>query len=145
MKNKALKIGVLYVLISVSVSLLLYLFIYSTELKSEEVPLSNFGKLFLSFFIGLISGWMIIAPICRIKFGEVPFLRSFAALPAAIFPFTLIFITVPASSLGLLIFPLGFLQAAFMLSYLGWLHGLEFLALFKRSTYSNLFRERKDK
>ena len=144
MKNKALKIGVLYVLISVSVSLLLYLFIYSTELKSEEVPLSNFGKLFLSFCSGLISGWWITAPICRIKFGEVPFLRSFAAFPAII-PITLLLINVPAGSLGLLIFPLGFLQAAFMLSYLGWLHGLEFFALFKRSTYSNLFRERKDK
>jgi len=145
MKNKTLKIGVLYILISVSVSLLLYIFFYSTKLNSDGVPLPNAGKLFLACFMGLIIGWMIIAPICRIKFGEVPFLKSFAALPAVLFPFTLIFITVPASSLGLLIFPLGFLQAAFMLSYLGWLHGLEFFALFKRSTYSNLFRKKKDK
>ncbi|MDG2228215.1 MAG: hypothetical protein P8L20_10830 [Flavobacteriales bacterium] len=142
MKNKALKIGVLYVLISVSVSLLFYLFMYSTELKSEKITLS--GKLFLSFCSGLISGWWITAPICRIKFGEVPFLRSFAAFPAII-PITLLLINVPAGSLGLLIFPLAFLQFTFMMSYLCWLHGLEFFALFKRSTYSNLFRERKNK
>ncbi|MDC3352477.1 hypothetical protein OAV92_04445 [Crocinitomicaceae bacterium] len=144
MKNKALKIVVWYLLISFTVSILLRIFMFSTRLYSEG-NITDAGRWFKSIVLGLVIGWSITATLCRIKFGEVPILKIFAAVPAVFFPFTLIIINVPAGSLGLLIFPLVFLQAVFMFSYFFWLNGFEFFALFKRSTYSALFRERKDK
>lgn len=95
------------------------------------------GNWFSAIFLGVLGAWATVAPIIRIKYGSLPFLKIFAVLPVMMIPVMLIVKNLPSGS------PLFFLVipafAIMSLSYLGWLHGLEFFALLKRETWRALF------
>jgi hypothetical protein len=88
----------------------------------------NPGSLFTSIFLGVLFAWAIVAPIIRIKFGVVPFLTIFAAFPVVMIP-TIFALKADLPSGSWFIVVLIF-QVAFSLSYIGWLRGLRFFAVF---------------
>jgi len=124
MNNKSIKPIVLLFLVC-AISLGLYSFYYS----------KNPGSLFTSIFLGVLFGWAIVAPIIRIKFGGVPFLTIFAALPVVILPIVIAMKALPSGSSWFIVVIIFY--AAFSLSYIGWLYGLPFFAVFKRSTWAS--------
>ena len=99
------------------------------------------GNWLISLFLGVLFGWAICAPIIRICYGEVRFLIIFAALPPFVLPLVLIIKSLPSKSLlfvpVLLIFPI------LSFSYISWLNGMEFFALFKRRNWSRRFSKSK--
>ncbi len=95
------------------------------------------GEWFSSIFLGVLFGWAICAPIIRISYGAVPFLRIFAVLPVLLLPIMGLIKALPSKSMLFIPLPPAFFLLS--LSYLAWLHGLEFFVLFKRSTWSRLF------
>ncbi len=132
MNNKSIKPIVLLFLVC-AISFGFHSFYYS----------KNPGSLFTSIFMGVLFGWAIVAPIIRIKFGGVPFLTIFAALPVVMLPIMIAIKALPSGSswfIVVLIF-----HVAFSLSYLGWLYGLRFFAVFKRSTWAGAFNRSKSK
>jgi hypothetical protein len=97
------------------------------------------GNWFISFFLGALFGWAICAPIIRISYGAVPFLKIFAVLPFLVLPPLLLSLVLPSNSLLFLtLVPVWFLLS---LSYLGWLSGMDFFVLFKRRTWLGLFNK----
>ena len=97
------------------------------------------GEWFSSFFLGAVFGWAICAPIIRISYGEVPFLKIFAVLP--VFGLPLLWLIKALPSKSLLFIPVILVYAILSLSYIVWLNGMEFFALFKRSNWSRLFNK----
>jgi hypothetical protein len=97
------------------------------------------GEWFSSFFLGAVFGWAICAPIIRISYGEVPFLKIFAVLPVYGLPLLWLIKALPSKSL--LFIPVILVHAILSLSYIVWLNGMEFFALFKRSNWSGLFNK----
>ena len=131
MNNKSIKpIVLLFLLFLVcAISFGFHSFYYS----------KNPGSLFTSIFLGVLFAWAIVAPIIRISYGEVPFLKIYAVLPVLFLPFMWVVKALPSKSL--LFIPVILVYCILSLSYLGWLHGLEFFVLFKRSTWSRLFNK----
>lgn len=99
------------------------------------------GNWLSSLFFGAWFGWAICAPIIRICYGEVPFLIIFAALPPFVLPLILIVKALPSKSL--LFVPVVLIFPVLSLSYISWLNGMEFFALFKRSNWSRRFSKSK--
>lgn len=97
------------------------------------------GNWFSSLFFGALFGWAICAPIIRISYGEVPFLKIFAVLPVYGLPLLWLIKALPSKSL--LFIPVILVHAILSLSYIVWLNGMEFFALFKRSNWSGLFNK----
>ena len=97
------------------------------------------GEWFSSFFLGAVFGWAICAPIIRISYGEVPFLKIFAVMP--VFGLPLLWLIKALPSKSLLFIPVILVYAILSLSYIVWLNGMEFFALFKRSNWSGLFNK----
>ncbi len=102
------------------------------------------GNWFSSFFLGALFGWAICAPIIRISYGEVPFLIFWAVMP--FFALTLMglikvghYFELPSKSL--LIIPGVLVCIILTFSYMSWLNGMEFFALFKKSNWSGLFNK----
>ena len=97
------------------------------------------GNWFSSFFLGALFGLAICAPIIRISYGEVPFLKIFAVWPVFALPLLWLIKALPSKSL--LFIPVILVYAILSLSYIVWLNGMEFFALFKRSNWSRLFNK----
>ena len=107
-------------------------------------PLNLSGNWFIRFFLGALFGWAICAPIIRISYGVVPFLNFWAVMP--FFALTLVgllkvgeYFELPSKSL--LIIPGVLVCIILTFSYMLWLGGMEFFALFKRSNWSRLFNK----
>ena len=107
-------------------------------------PLNLSGNWFGRFFLGALFGWAICAPIIRISYGVVPFLNFWAVMP--FFALTLVgllkvgeYFELPSKSL--LIIPGVLVCIILTFSYMLWLGGMEFFALFKRSNWSGLFNK----
>jgi hypothetical protein len=72
-------------------------------------------------------------------YGVVPFLKIFAVLPVLVLPPLVLLEVLPSNSLFFLtLVPVWFLLS---LSYLGWLHGMDFFVLFKKRTWLGLFNK----
>ena len=99
----------------------------------------NAGNWFSAIFLGVLGAWATVAPIIRIKYGSLPFLKIFAVLPVMMIPVMLIVKSLPSGSPFFLVVIPAF--AIMSLCYLGWLHGLEFFALLKGETWRALFNQ----
>jgi hypothetical protein len=97
------------------------------------------GNWFSSFFLGALFGWAICAPIIRISYGAVPFLRIFAVLPVLVLPLFVLSEVLPSNSLFFLTIFLGWFLLS--LSYLGWLDGMDFFFLIKKRNWLGLFNK----
>lgn len=124
-KNREQLVSSIFIITSTSIGLAIY------YLSSHS------GSWFSTIFIGVLGGWTITAPIVRIKFGRVPFLIIFAAIPVLILPIMLLLKILPSQS-PLFIF-VTLVHFLFSFAYAGWLHGLRFFALFKRYTWLTIF------
>ena len=131
MKSKKPKSLLLIIIVFLIVSLTTGTMVFNSSNES--------GNWFSSFFLGALFSWAICAPIIRISYGEVPFLKIFAVLP--VFGLPLLWLIKALPSKSLLFIPVILVYFILSLSYLGWLHGLEFFVLFKRSTWSRLFNK----
>lgn len=97
------------------------------------------GNWFNSIFSGALIGWAICAPIIRISYGAVPFLRIFAVLPVLLLPLFVLLEVLPSNSPFFVTLVLVWFLLS--LSYLGWLYGMDFFVLFKRRTWLGLFNK----
>ena len=121
--------------------IILIVFLISS-LTTGIVLFSTSGDWFSSFFLGALFGWAICAPIIRIIYGVVPFLRIFAVLPVLLLPPLVLLEVLEVLPSNFLLtstlVPVWFLLS---LSYLGWLHGMDFFVLFKKRTWLGLFNK----
>jgi hypothetical protein len=118
----------------INTTFFIVLFLFSTALISFLLYYTSVTKTsFLSHLIfGAIFAFSLLAPIIRLKYGEI---RGFPLKAFAVFPLTFICVVFIPKSASLVVFPIGLLQ----IGYWSWLGGDSFLFVFKRSTWTNLF------